>query len=375
LRVLILSWRDPRNPRAGGAELYTHEVARRMVARGDTIEWFVASFEGAASEENLDGVRIVRSGRQWSVHAQAYRQYHGARQMDFDAVIDEVNTIPFFTPLWARIPSLILIYQLAREVWWRESAFPINAVGYAVEPGYLRLYRKTPALTISASTESDLRALGFKAPITVLPIGLEPLVAPAVPKERLPTFIYVGRMAPSKRVHDIVEAFWTFGHGRLWLVGDGDEGYLRVLRRRVSSLGLDGSVEFLGRLTTDEKHERMARAHGLLMASVREGWGLSIAEANACGTPAIAYDVPGLRDAVRSGETGLVVAPTPNAMAAAMTQLTSQQELYERLAAAGRAWSATFSFDRATDAMRAAIEDAIAARERQSGTRAAASGP
>src|SRR4029077_4941008 len=133
-------------------------------------------------------------------------------------------------------------------------------------------------------------------------------------------------MAPSKRVHDIVEAFGSFGRGRLWLVGDGDEGYVRMLRRRVSALGLDGSVEFLGRLTTDEKHERMARAHAILMASVREGWGLSIAEANACGTPAIAYDVPGLRDAVRSGETGLVVPPTPSAMAAAMAQITSQPE-------------------------------------------------
>jgi glycosyltransferase involved in cell wall biosynthesis len=370
LRFLFLSWRDPRNPRAGGAELYTHEVARRMVARGDTVEWFVASFGGAASEENLDGVRIVRSGRQWTVHAHAYRRYHGARQMDFDAVIDEVNTIPFFTPLWARIPSLLLIYQLAREVWWHESIFPLNAVGYAVEPSYLRLYRRTPSLTISASTESDLRHLGFTAPITVLPIGLEPMVAPAVPKERVPTFIYVGRMAPSKRVHDIVEAFGLFGRGRLWLVGDGDDGYLRTLRHRVSALGLDSSVDFLGRLPTDDKHERMARAHVLLMASVREGWGLSIAEANACGTPAVVYDVPGLRDAVRDGETGFVVPPGPRQMANAMTKLVSDDALYARFVNAGRRWSATFSFDSAAAAMRSAIEDAMS----RSGTQAAAPG-
>lgn len=375
MRLLILSWRDPRNPRAGGAELYTHEVARRLVVRGDTVEWFVAGFPGGAAEEDLDGVHVVRSGRQWTVHVRAYRHYRGARQLDFDAVIDEVNTIPFFTPLWARIPSLMLIYQLAREVWWHESAFPINAVGWTVEPAYLRLYRRTPALTISASTETDLRNMGFTAPITVLPIGLEPLVAPEVAKENAPTFIYVGRMAPSKRVHDIVEAFAIFGRGRLWLVGDGDAGYLATLRRRVGALGLDGKVEFLGRLSTDEKHERMARAHVLLMASVREGWGLSIAEANACGTPAIAYDVPGLRDAVREGETGFVVEPSPRWMAKAMTQLLTDEALYARFAAAGRAWSSTFSFDAATDAMRSAIEAAVRAREHRPGTRAAASGP
>lgn len=377
MRLLFLSWRDPRHPRAGGAELYTHEVARRLVARGDSVEWFVASFDGASPQEDLDGVRIIRSGKQWTVHAHAYRHYHRTRQMEFDAVIDEVNTIPFFTPLWARVPSLLLIYQLAREVWWHESAFPINAMGYAIEPSYLRLYRRTPSLTISASTESDLRHLGFTAPITVLPIGLEPMAVPSVDKESVTTFVYVGRMAPSKRVHDIVDAFAIYRQGaagRLWLIGNGDEGYVRSLRTRARAAGVDGDVEFLGRLSAEEKHERMARAQILLMASVREGWGLSIAEANACGTPAIAYDVPGLRDAVRDGETGLVVPALPADMARAMTEVTSDSDMYSRFVEAGRRRSATFSFDSVTDAMRSAIEDAITTGRRRTGTPAAASG-
>lgn len=348
-----------------------------MVARGDTVEWFVASFDGARPEEDIDGVRIIRSGKQWTVHANAFRHYHGDRQMDFDAVIDEINTIPFFTPLWARIPSLLLIYQLAREVWWHESAFPINAIGYAVEPSYLRFYRRTPSLTISASTESDLRHLGFTAPITVLPIGLEPMAIPSIAKESVTTFLYVGRMAPSKRVHDIVDAFAIYrkeSSGRLWLIGDGDEAYVRSVSGRAQAAGIGADVQLLGRVSTEEKHERMARAQVILMASVREGWGLSIAEANACGTPAIAYDVPGLRDAVRDGETGLVVPPTPASMASAMTRLTSNPESYARFVDAGRRWSATFSFDNVTDAMRSAVEDAIASAKRRTGTPAAASG-
>ena len=58
MRVLFLSWRDPRNPRAGGAELYTHEVARRLVARGDSVEWFVASFPGAAPHDPRGRLRM-----------------------------------------------------------------------------------------------------------------------------------------------------------------------------------------------------------------------------------------------------------------------------------------------------------------------------
>jgi glycosyltransferase involved in cell wall biosynthesis len=363
LRILFLSWRDPQNPKAGGAELFTHEVARRLVAKGDTVEWFTAMFPGAAVTSDLAGVHVVRAGRQWSVHMAAMRRYRGHLRGSFDAVIDEVNTIPFFTPLWADIPRLLLIFQLAREVWWHESPFPMNAVGYAAEPLYLRAYRHTPAMTISASTEADLRRLGFVSPVTVLPIGLEPMVAPQVPKTAEITFLYVGRMAPSKRVHDIIRAFGRFQRpgrdSKLWLVGDGPDGYLKNLKGLVGELRLGPSVEFLGRLPAEEKHERMARAHVILMASVREGWGLSIAEAGACGTPAVVYDVHGLRDAVRDGETGFVVDPTPERLAEGMERLTADSALYARFADAAKRLSATFSFDAAATEMRAVITAAI----------------
>ena len=378
MRILFLSWRDPRNPKAGGAELFTHEIARRMAAAGDSVEWFVASFPGAAAEEDMDGVRIVRAGKQWSVHALAARRYRRRIAKDFDVVVDEINTIPFFTPLWARVPSVVLIFQLAREVWWHESPFPMNAAGYSVEPLYLRLYRRTPALTISASTESDLRRLGFHAGITVLPVGLEPMDVPAVPKEASPTFLYVGRMAPSKRVHDIVDSFALYRaarrSGTLWLVGDGSPRYVAALQARAARLGVSEAVVFHGRLSAERKHDLMARAHVLLMASVREGWGLSIAEAGMCGTPAVAYDVPGLRDAVLDGETGFVVPPKPERMAEAMQKLTGDAELYARLAAAARRFSASLSFDRAASLARQVIAES-AARARPSATVAPAPGP
>jgi glycosyltransferase involved in cell wall biosynthesis len=363
LRILILSWRDPQNPKAGGAELFTYEVARRLVAGGDTVEWFTAMFPGAAAKIELDGVQIVRGGRQWSVHVAAMRRYRGHLRDSFDAVIDEVNTIPFFTPLWADVPHLLLIFQLAREVWWHETGFPLNAVGYAAEPLYLRPYRRTVALTISASTEADLRRLGFTGAIKVLPIGLEPIAVPSVPKEDKTTFLYVGRMAPSKRVDDIIQAFAHYRakgrDGMLWLVGDGPSTYFLALHELVGQLGLAEKVQFLGRVSPEVKHDRMARAHVLLMASVREGWGLSIAEANACGTPAVVYDVPGLRDAVRNGETGFVVPPTPWSLADGMERITANPALYEPLARAARLWSSTFSFDAAAHDVRQAIVSAI----------------
>lgn len=363
MRILILSWRDPQNPKAGGAELFTHEVARRLVAGGDTVEWFTAMFPGAAHEMELDGIHIVRGGRQWSVHLAAMRRYRQRLRGSFDVVIDEVNTIPFFTPRWADIPHLLLIFQLAREVWWHESVFPISAIGYAAEPFYLRPYRNTAALTISASTEADLRSLGFAGTITVLPMGLEPMVVPSVPKATATTFLYVGRMAPSKRVHEIILAFDVYRSAgrdaRLWLIGDGEKKYVETLHKLVNRLGMVEVVQFLGRVPSEEKHDRMARAHVLLMASVREGWGLSIVEANVCGTPAVVYDVPGLRDAVRDGETGFVVPATPTSLAEGMARLTADPVRYKQIADAARAWSSTLSFDAAASDARDAIVAAL----------------
>jgi glycosyltransferase involved in cell wall biosynthesis len=329
------------------------------VQQGDSVEWFAAGFDGAAPETTIDGIHVVRDGHQWSVHAQAIKRYRGRLRGRFDVVIDEVNTMPFFTPLWAGIPSVLLMFQLAREVWWYESRFPISLLGYALEPWYLRPYRSTAAFTISQSTVDDLQRLGFRGPITLVPIGLEPIAAPAVELSAVPTFLYVGRLAPSKRVHEILDAFRRFRlagePARLWLVGDGDPAYLRRLRQMAVRFGIEHDVEFLGRLDPDAKHRRMAQAHALLVASVREGWGLVVTEAAACGTPAIVYDVPGLRDAVREGVTGLTVRPTPADMAASMRRLIGDPALRQGLGAAALAWSKTFDYDHSADVLRQGI--------------------
>src|SRR5207245_5962856 len=135
-----------------------------------------------------------------------FRHYRRSVRRNFDLVIDEVNTMPFFSPLWAGIPTFMLIFQLAREVWWYESRFPISAIGYTIEPRYLRVYRHSPVITISRSTALDLRRLGFRGRIAVVPIGIEKGPPPQVSKASIPTFLYVGRLAPSKRLEHMVRA-------------------------------------------------------------------------------------------------------------------------------------------------------------------------
>jgi glycosyltransferase involved in cell wall biosynthesis len=96
----------------------------------------------------------------------------------------------------------------------------------------------------------------------------------------------------------------------------------------------------------------MARAHCLLVPSVREGWGLVVIEANAVGTPALGYDVPGIRDSIRAGETGVLVpAGDADALGQAAAALVSEPERYDRLRRAAIEWGEGFSWDATADAL------------------------
>ncbi len=313
----------------------------------------------------MEGIRFVRAGRQWTVHWSAYRHYRNKLSPTFDVIIDEVNTIPFFTPLWSDIPAVMFIHQLAREVWWYESRFPISALGFMAEPYYLRLYRKTPVVTVSASTEHDLRKLGFTGQITVIPEGVEAIQPEDLFRPAEANFLYVGRIAPSKRIEHLIMALAAFrdarGTGTLWLVGAGSERYRSKLITLSRRMNVEDNVVFRGRVGSAEKHRLMARAQALLLTSVREGWGLVVSEANACGTPALVYDVPGLRDSVRNEVTGLVVPPTPSALSNAMTRLIVDASLRMRLSVAAQKWSATLSFDLAAGSVAEVLEAALAA--------------
>ena len=176
--------------------------------------------------------------------------------------------------------------------------------------------------------------------------------------------MYVGRLTPSKRVTEIVQAFAMFyrrtGRGRLVLIGNGARGYEARLERLARQLGVSERTEFAGWLGSAKKQRRLAQARALLMASAREGWGLVVTECNACGTPAIVYDVPGLRDSVRHMETGLVVTPSPTSMAEAMLKLEDDPELYQRLQSEAERWAKTFTYEVGARMVRESLSMSVA---------------
>jgi glycosyltransferase involved in cell wall biosynthesis len=316
LRILIFNWKDLAHPAAGGAEVFTEQVARSLVERGHEVTLFAAAVSGRPARELVGGVQTVRAGGRLGVYREAKRFWAREGAGKYDVVVDEINTRPFLTPRWlAGTPVVALIHQLAREIWSYETSFPISTLGrYVLEPWWLRSYRDVPALTVSESSAESLVRYHDWRDVTVIPEGSSPHPVPAVAKETDPTVVFLGRLVAMKRPGDAVEAFSLVRDespaAQLWVIGEGP--LLSRLREQAPA-----GVTFLGRVERTELLVRLARAHVLVSTSVREGWGLNISEAAACGTPSIAYEVPGLVDSVRASG-GALVAPTSASLGKAL---------------------------------------------------------
>lgn len=352
LKILILNWRDIKNPKSGGAEIVTHQLAKRWAKSGTFVALFTASFPGAKKQEEIDGVKIFRRGKQWTVHFWAWVYYKRYFQAKFDLIIDQINTVPFFTPWYAKREKIIsFLHQLAREVWLYEFPFPLNRLGYLLEPLYLKIYRPYPSLIVSPSTRESLEKLKFdKNKIYLIKEGVnfKPLDNPPE-KEKNPILIYLGRLNPSKRIEQIIEAFALVQEkhplSKLYIVGRGNPHYQDKLKKLAKKLNLKNII-FSGYLAEEEKKELLKKAWTLVLTSVREGWGLVISEANALGTPAIVYKVPGLKDSVHDGINGLVCEKNnPQNLAAKIKEVIENQKLRETLIRNGLKLSQKFSWD------------------------------
>jgi glycosyltransferase involved in cell wall biosynthesis len=321
VRILILNWKDLAHPAAGGAEVFTEEVSRALVARGHAVTLHAAAVEGRPDRELVEGVEIVRGGSRLGVYRAARRFWSRQPRGSYDIVIDEINTRPFLTPRWIRDTAIVaLIHQLAREIWFYETPFPVSVFGrYVLEPWWLRAYRAVPAMTVSTSSAESLARYHRWRDLTVIPEGSDPHPVPEVPKEADPTVVFLGRLVAMKRPDDAVSAFrlltQRFPSAGLWMIGDGPQ----MPRLRAAA---PAGVAFLGRVGRQELVERLARAHVLAATSVREGWGLNVSEAASCGTPSIGYAVPGLVDSVPASGGALVDA-SPEALGRALVDFFS----------------------------------------------------
>lgn len=355
MNVLALNWRDPGHPEAGGAEVHLFEILRRWAGRGASVTWIASGFPGGARQEDVQGLTVLRRGRWWNAHLAAAwaatRELSGRR---FDLVVEDVNKVPYLAPLYARAPVLAVVPHLFGTTAFAEASWPLALAVRAHEALLPWVYRRVPFLVISESTRRDLMARGLDARhIVVSHCGMDhSRYSPGGAKEEAPTVAFVGRLRRYKGVDVLLEAFARLSRrlpaARLVILGDGP--HRTALEARARALGLGDRATFTGFLPAPEKVRRLRAAWVTALPSPKEGWGLTVIESNACGTPVVASRSPGLVDSVQDGVSGLLV---PHGDAAAFAEslerVLTDAALREHLARGGLAWARRFDWDRSAE--------------------------
>ena len=345
LSFLMLNWRDPENPLAGGAERVTLKHMAELTRRGHRVIWFANGFDGANPETEIEGIRIVRGGRPGSSIFYAF--LCARKNGPFDLVIDQHHGIPWFAQWWSRTRCIAYIHEVLGPIWESFYRWPISGIGQTQEKLIHQFYADVQFWTVSDSTRLQLLQHGVSE-VSVRPNGTDTEPLPELSAKCLVKplrLIALSRLAPNKRVSDVIRVLAQLNQSgcpaELTVVGSGWERDL--LGRLAESLGQADTVIFREDLNDAEKNIELQKAHLLLHTSVREGWGLNVIEANAMGTPAVVYPVGGLVDSTVAGVTGLIsIDETPESLAAEVIRLVDDPARYDKLREA--AWRRSFEF-------------------------------
>ncbi len=365
MRLLALNWRDPRNPETGGAEIHLHEILRRAVKDGHEVTQISQAVSGLPAEEIIDGIRILRHGKRNTFN---FTLKNYALSLDiasnFDLVLEDLCKIPFYSPKWSPVPVLTIVPHLFGTTAYREVPLPLAFYVNFMESFIPRVYRNCSFVAISESTKNDLIRRGIAADnVTVIPCGIDTgFYTPGKPDPEPGTFLYVGRLKKYKGIQLILAALAELRNAgksyKLVVLGSGD--YEKELKAITSRLKLDRQVIFEGFVPQERKLHWLRKAWAAVFPSEKEGWGLTVIEANACGTPVIASNSAGLRDSVMDGRTGILVPHGDiEKLAGEMNSLASNSSLRSELGKNGIDWAAGFNWDVTADRMIKVMRDIL----------------
>ncbi len=367
MNILLVNWQDIRNPQAGGAEIHLFEIFTRLAARGHRVRLVCSGFPGAPAHEDVDGIAVTRAGDRHSftlVGRDVIRR-ELARE-PADVVVDDINKIPLCTPTLTDRPVYALVPHLFGTTAFDEVSWPLAAIVWAAERRIPSVYADSWFHAISDSTRDDLVARGIpRERIAVVYPGVDSdRYTPPDVRTRDPAhFVYLGRLKRYKGVEHLIDAV-AVARGRsreltVDIAGSGDDR--ARLERRAVDRGVADLVRFRGFVDDATKLSLLRRAVANVFPSPKEGWGITVMEAAACGTPSIASDSPGLRDSVRAGVTGLLVPHgDPVALADAMMHLADAPDLVEALGLEARRHAERLSWDVAADQVERHLKDLVA---------------
>ena len=370
MNILAVNWQDPKNPLAGGAEVHLWENLKRFADDGHNVTLVCSRFKGAEAEDSYDGIRVVRKGgRFYFNYIAPFLVRRELRRAKYDVILEDINKVPFYTSLYTNLPILVVIPHLFATTVFQEINFVMGSYIYLAEQPIRFILRNYPYCVISESTRQDLVKRGIPSKnIRVIECGIDHSMYctdESVGKYDQPTALYLGRIKKYKSVQHILQAWQkvmeSVPDARLQIVGDGD--YLSNLKEMSGRLDLNDSVSFPGFVSAESKVDMLRRSHCAVYPSLKEGWGLTNIEANACGTLAIAADVAGLRDSVSDGVSGsLFKYGDIDALAKTVIRVFRKDDYRHRLEQGALQWASRFDWDRSAARMLELLHEVAANR-------------
>ncbi|MGA3489669.1 glycosyltransferase family 4 protein [Micromonosporaceae bacterium DT55] len=358
--VLFLNWRDTRNPEGGGSEVYIERVAAELVRLGYRSTLFCATHSaGPARETTAAGITVLRGGGRHTVYFRAALTYllgflgfgplSRTRLGRPDLIVDVGNGLPFLSPLYARCPVIALVHHVHREQWPVVLGPWLARFGWWVESWLApRVYRRCQYVTVSGATRDELATLGIDpARVTVVHNGTPEMALHApVPRTPQPSLVVLGRLVPHKQVEVALQTVAALSEElpglRMTIVGQG--WWEPQLRELATELGISAQVEFAGFVTDEEKARLLAECWVALTPSLKEGWGLTIVEAGALGTPTVAFrGAGGVEESLVDSETGFLAEDLDDYVAKVRLLLTDDA-LRTTMAAAARQHAGRFTW-------------------------------
>lgn len=363
-RVHIVAWRDLDDKNAGGSELHAHEIASRWANAGLDVTLRTGAVDGRPEEIVRNGYKVVRRSGRYLTFPRTMLSGMAGRSGNWDVLVEIWNGMPFLTPLWSKGPRVVILHHVHQKVLWRSVLPPgLASIGATFEKKIApKFYRSTKVITPSQSSASEIIDM-LKWPedqVNVVMPGIADRFRPGGKKTEFPSVMALGRLVPPKRYEWLIESFkdviQQLPNAQLFIAGDGP--HREVLEKLILQLKLDKSVKLLGRVSDDEVVRLYRSCWLVASASEREGWGMTLTEAAACGTPAIATKIAGHIDAVVNGMSGILVS-SQRELKDSIIDVLKNEDLRKRLSIGALRHAARLTWDVAATSAFQVVRSAV----------------
>lgn len=324
MNILILSWRDPQNPKRGGAEAVMFKYAKYWAESGHLVWWLGNQFSNSSEREELGKIKILRQGPNLPYHSTflmllwypifllkaIYTAWVTIRQQKINLVVDAVHGLPLFSPLYSTSRKILWVCEVAGTIWDKMYPFPINKIGKTLEKFIYWIYGKTEVWAISESTKQDILLINKRLNIKVIPLGIDVNQFKSQTKFPYPSAIFMARLVKMKGIEAALmsakQICNRLPNFKLYIVGGGHVDYIQRLKSYIRDNHLEDNVEWMGRASDKIRNRLYAKCHFLIHPSYKEGFGLTVLEAAACGTPTIARSGSSMNELIKHGVNGLL---------------------------------------------------------------------